>query len=500
MSENNPFEIVMQQKLDSFRIEPAPADWQSIYDRLHPRNKRRIIWWWFPLIAALGAGTFWAYQSNIKNPEAIVAVSPAAPDDKVLSDQKIDRGSPSIKDDKSSSSQKDNKDQPSTLKGGINSAVALHQADHIRPSSNAKTPNANIEDIRNNKSTPENNRQTTALSAKDESLKNTGSATDPIIKENFQATENSNPTVAVDKTDSPQTSKASITNTLITTAPVEKKLNEGEAAHIEEKKLDKEATTIIEEKKLAEEAATIPAKKKVHKWQWAAYLGAGPNYPADPVSLGPTAMSANAPVYSSGSSRTYTTTSNDNGWHFSAGMMAEKKMGNNWLFSTGIGINSSTWKTTTEKYKDSIFGGSLLSSNKIFTEKNNYQLWMVEIPLQFSNRIAGKKTSSLWWTIGMNNQFRLGLNRKSSIDSVQGNQLSDRKSITSSARFYQPQLRLGLLYNHNARLHWQIQPIFQYSLAGVYPSGTSDNPVLVNLQLQYRLFLQGKKESGKLKK
>jgi len=175
-------------------------------------------------------------------------------------------------------------------------------------------------------------------------------------------------------------------------------------------------------------------------------------------------------------------------------------MGNNWLFSTGVGINSNTWKTTTEKYKDSVFNGSLLSSNKISTEKNNYQLWMAEIPLQFSNRIAGKKTGSLWWTIGMNNQFRLGLNRKSSIDSAQGNQLSDRKSITSSARFYQPQLRLGLLYNHNARLHWQVQPIFQYTLVSVYPSGPSDNPALVNLQLQYRLFLQGKKESVKSKK
>ena len=500
MSENNPFEIVIQQKLEGFRVEPAPADWQAIYDRLHPRKNRRIIWWWFPLIAALGTGTFWAYHSSIKNPEAIVAAIPLVPDDKVLSDQKIDKSSPSIKDDKSSSSQQDEKDLSSAPKGGLNAAVVLHPAGQIRASSNAKIPYTKIEDTRNKKSTPVNVRQTTALSAKDERLEVTGQATVPAKKENLQVTENSNPIAAIDKTDSPQTSKASIIVPLIATAPVEKKLNEGEAAHIEEKKLAKDATTIIEEKKLAEEAATIPVKKKVSQWQWAAYLGAGPNYPADPISLMPTALAANAPVYTSGSSRTYTTASNDNGWHFSAGMMAEKKMGNNWLFSTGFGINSSTWKITTEKYKDSIFSGTLLSTNKIFTEKNNYQLWMAEIPLQFSNRIAGKKTGSLWWTIGLNNQFRLRLSRKSSTDSAQGNQISDRKSITSSARLYQPQLRLGLLYNHNARLHWQIQPIFQYSLAGVYPSGTSDNPVLVNLQLQYRLFLQGKKESGKLKK
>jgi hypothetical protein len=496
MSENNPFELVMQQKLEGFRIEPAPADWQAIYDRLHPRSKRRIIWWWFPLIAALGAGTFWAYHSNINSPAAIIAARPVVPDDKVLYEQQTDKASASIKEDKSSNSQQGEKDPSSQNKGGINSAVALHQADQIRASSNAKTPNTNIEDNRNKKSTPVNVPQATALSAKDESPKMTGSATDPIKKENLQATKNSNPSVAVDKKDSPQTSKASITVPLITTAPVEKKSNEGETANIEEKKPAKEAITILEEKKVAEEAATIPAKKKVLQWQWAAYLGAGPNYPVEPISLAKTAMAANAPDYSSGSSRTYITTSNNNGWHFSAGMTAEKKMGNNWLFATGIGMNSNTWKTIIEKYRDSVFNGSLSSSNKIFTEKNNYQLWMAEIPLQFSNRIAGKKTGSLWWTIGLNNQFRLGLNRKSSIDSVQGNQLSDRKSVTSTARFYQPQLRLGLLYNHDARLHWQIQPIFQYTLGGVYPSGTADNPVLVNLQLQYRLFLQRKNESG----
>ncbi len=65
MSENNPFEINMQEKLDGFRIEPAASDWQAIYERLHPRNKRRIIWWWLPLVAALGAGIFWAYNKNV---------------------------------------------------------------------------------------------------------------------------------------------------------------------------------------------------------------------------------------------------------------------------------------------------------------------------------------------------------------------------------------------------------------------------------------------------
>ena len=42
---------------------------------------------------------------------------------------------------------------------------------------------------------------------------------------------------------------------------------------------------------------------------------------------------------------------------------------------------------------------------------------MAEVPLQFSNRIAGKKSGSLWWTIGINNQFRMKFTQQSVTDS-----------------------------------------------------------------------------------
>jgi hypothetical protein len=125
---------------------------------------------------------------------------------------------------------------------------------------------------------------------------------------------------------------------------------------------------------------------------------------------------------------------------------------------------------------------------------------MAEIPFQFSNHISGKKTGSLWWTIGLNNQFRIGLNQHTSKFSSSTAASTDRRSLSSSSRFYQPQFRAGLLYNHSGMVHWQLQPLFQYSLVGVYTNDIPDNTVLVNLQLQYRLFLQGNKEAKKTKK
>jgi len=52
-------EILMQEKMEGFRLEPSPSDWQAIYDRLHPGKKRRVIWWLLPLVAALIGGALW---------------------------------------------------------------------------------------------------------------------------------------------------------------------------------------------------------------------------------------------------------------------------------------------------------------------------------------------------------------------------------------------------------------------------------------------------------
>ena len=125
---------------------------------------------------------------------------------------------------------------------------------------------------------------------------------------------------------------------------------------------------------------------------------------------------------------------------------------------------------------------------------------MAELPLQFSNKISGKNAGSLWWTIGLNNQFTINLSQKATFNNPLSSSLSDKKSLNSSTRFYQPQFRLGLLYDHTKAVHWQVQPLLQYSMLPVYKNGSSDDMQLTNLQLQFNLFFQGSKHAAKAKK
>ena len=49
-------ESILQQKMEQFRLDPDPADWQAIEERLHPKKRRRFFWWIFPLAGALLIG------------------------------------------------------------------------------------------------------------------------------------------------------------------------------------------------------------------------------------------------------------------------------------------------------------------------------------------------------------------------------------------------------------------------------------------------------------
>jgi hypothetical protein len=522
MSENNQFEIVMQQKMDGFMVEPAPSDWQAIYDRLHPRNKRRIIWWWFPLIAALGAGFFWIYQPTTTGglTDNITAKSVLTSDSKDVSspDKKQSAGSSipnpqkennavqsesaplAITDNNRSDSENQPSDNSKTNITKNNRSVSSVFADNTTKRTTRK--NTTYQSVqkenkavvtRSSKGAMESRKQTATTAApvkttltemkKAPSDPNRNATTAPI--ENAAVDQNKNTTTDPDKNSLVDQNKITTTGP-DQTAPVDPNKNTTTGP-------DKDAVQ-------TGKTSSIPVKTKANRWQWAGYIGAGPNYPSDPLSIGANALAASAPDYNSGSSITYTTNSRESGWHLAGGMMAEKKMGNNWKFSAGLGINSSTWTTKSEKFKDSVFSGAFSSTVKVSSEQHKNQLWMAEIPLQFSNRISGKKAGTLWWTIGMNNQFRLRLSQNTSKDSTSRTLSSDSRTLTSAARFYQPQFRAGLMYDHSGKMHWQLQPLFQYSMTGVYTKDIADNTVMANLQLQYRMFLQGKKESKKVNK
>lgn len=160
-------------------------------------------------------------------------------------------------------------------------------------------------------------------------------------------------------------------------------------------------------------------------------------------------------------------------------------MGNEWAFTTGVGISSSGWTTSVETYKDSILNGARLTS-KLSVETREQRLWMAEIPLQFSNRIAGKKQGTLWWTIGLNNQFTMRSTQSS--DSINSTAMAALRVLNLDTRFYQPQFRFGLVYDYSGKLHWQLQPMAQYGLTSVYKNAVDTNPHLLQLRLQLNVF------------
>ena len=66
MREKSNMELQIQKKMEQFWIEPDPADWQAIYDRLHKKKRRRFIWWILPIsgVLLLGGGAYFVSREE----------------------------------------------------------------------------------------------------------------------------------------------------------------------------------------------------------------------------------------------------------------------------------------------------------------------------------------------------------------------------------------------------------------------------------------------------
>ena len=504
----------MQEKMERFRLEPSPSDWQAIYDRLHPGKKRRMIWWLLPLVAALIGGALWYSNTQsfisdkeinslaVANPKKETGKTPepattktAIPIDKTTDSETVTTKT-ALPIDKSTNA------EPATTK----TSLPINKTSDTYPA-NTKTT------LPINKTT--NNKPTTPLPAIRTTRKN-----EPTTKGVPSSTNKKNTTRSGSSPEQNKTAAKSPKETIVEQSviaeqatAISKPLAENNQAAKSDagitamsvdsnQALAQKVNTIDSTKNSPTVNTQISTKTKPRKWNLSVYVAAGPAFPTEPLSVFPQMMAADlssSPVPGN-NNQTYTNITEQNGWHFAGGIMAEKKMGKRWLFSAGLGINSSTWKTTIEKYQDSVVSGAFYSRVKLSTETYDYQLLMAELPLQFSNKISGKNAGSLWWTIGLNNQFTINLSQKATFNNPLTSSLSDKKSLNSSTRFYQPQLRLGLLYDHTKAVHWQVQPLLQYSMLPVYKNGSSDDMQLTNLQLQFNLFFQGSKHAAKAKK
>ncbi|HSC54663.1 MAG TPA: hypothetical protein VLC98_13620 [Phnomibacter sp.] len=426
MPGNHDFERAMQQQLDGFRVNPSPSDWQAVYEQLHPPKKRRPIWWWIPgLLVMVAIGWYMAKE-------------PAG------TGQAIPSGKAShLQLKKQDSTQAENKTASPTTSAVLDETLASTGKEEIETHSSAQTnqqfKQSDVESI-DGKKTEEKNATTTDQPA-----------TDLFdIAASFIASGSDKKVNTINEDEWPIVE-------METTEAAAAKTEMAEAAQL---------PTPIQYQPAVENKWAQPKTKKAHAWTWGVYAGAGFNNPTEPISGAKAMMdySSSSPNGSyQGASRLVTSSSQQNGGHYNAGILLNRKWHRNWQFTAGLGVNLSTWQTNSTTYKDSILAnGAQYNSILQVQEQKKYSMYMFELPLQISNRIAGKGEGSFWWTAGINNQFLLNLHMNTTSQNLLNNFMAfnTSQSGTSGAATYQPQLRLGFLYDHaGSKSHWQLVPM-----------------------------------------
>ncbi len=481
MPENNNVERLIQQKMEGFRLEPSPADWQAIYEKLHPRKNRRLFWWWFPIAAGLLFGGYWYLSpsgSSMPITNATIADLGAA---KPVSEPNTasaepgqtqvkitpvpassgspttvqNRSEPQLAGDPSRNSVTENKNasqpaaagsEPFTRPTTKNTAQSPEEPSTKAWQPSAKTTTSGI-------STPA---ETSSIKPATDDLQNNLTPV-PHVQDNSTETIN------------PQLTKSSTIDTL---SQVESQNDS----------LYKSPVTV---KKTSIPNLTDHSAKG---WYLGAYAELGSNMPTEPVTMTKAADLSSTPS-SSGSTTTYEGSGN-NGLHWSAGLALERK-NNKMSFSFGLGIQHNAWSSSGATYKDSIVNSSFYSRTLLSNNSTSYTHTALEIPLSLNFRIAGNKHSSYWITTGLNNAITVKLNQLTDISMTQnaGNYSLDN-SLTSRASIYQPQFRLGLTYeNTQKKYHWQLSPFIQYGLNSMVKSGSPDIHLL-HLGVQTRYYFK----------
>lgn len=430
-------ESILQQKMEQFRLDPDPADWQAIEDRLHPKKRRRFFWWIFPLAGAMFIGGY-IYLAEQQGSKA--------------------------------------KDQP-------DKQVTTQQRNNL-----TTQPDNNLTDQQPNNLTtqPDNNLTTQQIS------KGKANASETTISMDQEKSIDQKKPVA-NKT--PQRTKQSIPEVQV---PDE---DQTLVWHIASVDMDRwrpaldipttiayhSAAQAVVPKTVVIDSALAPKKipnKSTHNdkgWYLGAYAGLGRNHPFEPIG-GTKAMDLNTNSGSGGfTSISQGTVSWKPGHHANLGLLFQKKNPKTEL-SFGLGIQSNGWSQTYTIYKDSILqNGTLFSRATVANPTVKYQQLAVEVPLLIGFKLGGKQNNSWWIHTGLNNALVMRLQGKSNANTqtsapIPGASASSADSLLQlNKRSYLAQWQLGITYNHSgAKQHWQLRPYLQYGLNSVSKSGEPD--------------------------
>ncbi|MGB4772002.1 MAG: hypothetical protein WBP58_11105 [Chitinophagaceae bacterium] len=429
-------ESILQQKMEQFRLDPDPADWQAIEERLHPKKRRRFFWWIFPLAGAILIGGMYYLTTQQRSSSTTQQLSnsttqqPSNPTTQQLSNL--------------TEQQKSSK----KLVSSETTVSAVHRKSIDKTNRFAKTTTQEIK-----QSVP-------VVQMPDE---------DQVSARHLATVDMDRWRPALDIP-----SSIAYTSALQNTS----------------------SKSVVMDSALAPKKIPNKSTHNDKGWYLGAYVGLGRNHPFEPIG-GTKAMDLNSSAGNGGFSTFTQGTANWRpGHHANLGLIVQKKNKKTEL-SFGLGLQSNGWSQTYTIYKDSILqNGTLFSRSTVANPTVKYQQLALELPLLIGFKLGGKQNNSWWIHTGLNNALVMNLRGNSNANTqvstpIPGASASVADSLLqSNKRSYLAQWQLGITYNHSgAKQHWQLRPYLQYGLQSVSKSGEPD----VNLfqwGLQWRYYFK----------
>lgn len=484
MPVNDNMESILQEKMEQFLLEPDPADWRAIQERLRRKKRRRFLWWVFPLAGAaiIGAGTYLYTGQEVEKLPVAWSTLPASATPETAQQN---TGTPATPESISPAPQ----EEPGDINATPDQALKPQALEDTPAPVVAKAKTGVDPDPVSNAGNHSRNKY----------VANPGRGTTPVTETGATPTA----VAPVKNTDAVPLAHTEAKTDVATWNPAGIDLHRTRPswqipASVLSMTHAKGSFAPVQAPIAAVPEKKIPAKTTANPkgWYLGAYLSIGGNHPFEPISTSKS-MDFNSGAGVSGSSRYgQTMASWKTGFHSSLGLAIRKK-NKNTAFSLGLGLQHNSWEQTYNIYKDSITpSGVLYSRSTVATPNVQYRQLMLEIPAVAEFRIAGRKASSWWIHTGLNNAITLKLAERSAANGLANspgpsNSLSNADSLLKAGtRGYIPQWRLGLTYERAAKQqHWQLQPYMQLGLQSVTSSGEPDVS-LFQWGLQFRYFFK----------
>ena len=469
MPADKTFEEHMQQQLDALRIQPPASDWQQIHAALHPAKRRRIVWWWLPLAALLISGAIYL----AKEPSGV-----AREGRNTAAKQSVAISEKTAVFNKEDKERKHN--EPVGNDKEVITKLATKNGDGEKPEVKNERQQQSLTTQRNTQQPAGSYATTTKEKANRQTSGFAGRNTVHQFRKANQQTAVQDGIAPAD-TALPQSSFASFNDD---EEVVPRSLEGLQITPINQLPQSSAPWPWMDEKIFT----PSPRISTTSKWQTGWWAALGSTRLSQTASIfGTQKVAADFSSNNPGNVRYVSSRTEKNGQYFSAGWLLRKPMGKRWAFSTGLGAGLQSWQVSTSLFADSILPtGSLFNRSLTSTSDQQYRMLTLQVPMLLEWKLLGKQ-EGIWLQGGLNNQWLLQLREKQSVATLSQNfaSTSNTTNVASKANGWQPQLRLGLVYQWQSKtfIH-QMVPAVQMPLRSAFKT---DDRGLLNIQLQYNM-------------